>query len=138
MLPTPGRFLHGALVQQHRARREVREPDIVVVEPREVRFWDAARGPAHGSDPQALVPPARCAESHDEDGHFILPTVGRQTTRPDGRTSCAGIRDRDTAGRRYRAPTPACTGFAPAPSGHRATHDRARWRHGRAAAYPNA
>src|SRR4051794_26552182 len=46
-------------------RREVRHPDIVVVQSRRVFLADAARRTSHRAEAQALVPLAWCAESDD-------------------------------------------------------------------------
>ena len=54
---------------QFGAGRQVREPDVVVVEPGEVTLRNAARRAPHRPEPQTFAGLSRCAELHNENGH---------------------------------------------------------------------
>src|SRR5262249_14803798 len=53
--------------QERAARREVRRPQIVVVEPRVIRFPDAARRTPHRAEPQSFAACARRPQPDDAD-----------------------------------------------------------------------
>src|SRR5581483_6484940 len=55
--------------EQLEARREVREPNVVVIELRVIALLHAARRLAHGAEPQALAFLARRAQTDDAHAH---------------------------------------------------------------------
>jgi len=57
---------------QFGAGREIRQPHIVVIKLRELRFGHTARGPAHGAEADSFAGLSRGAESNDSDGHSFI------------------------------------------------------------------
>ena len=66
--------LHGCF-DEFRAGREVREPDIVVIEAGKVILGHAARRTPYRAQSRALAFATRRAELNDIDGHMSLTTV---------------------------------------------------------------
>src|ERR1700741_752858 len=100
-----------------RARRQVRQPDIVEVEARIVRLLHAARRPPHGAKAQALAARARATETDYADHRFPAPPRAgwfprirwsrRSIRPPSARRACARRRDRSAACRRRTRRAPA-------------------------------
>src|SRR6185436_14637831 len=69
--PFVGERLRGGELEERRARREVGQPEVEVVEPREILLLHAPRRPAHGAQPDAFPFRARRAESNDAYRHYL-------------------------------------------------------------------
>ena len=64
-----------------RARGKLRQPDVVVIAPRVVGLWHAARLAAHCPDPSPLVGATGCSESDNSHCHSVLSPDRRQRCR---------------------------------------------------------
>jgi hypothetical protein len=89
------RFFH-----QFSAWRQVREPDIIVVESAEVGLSNPTRRPPHRAEPQTFSSLSRRAKSDDEDRHkSSTPSVPRGVPGP-GRKALMSAAHRRAASRR--------------------------------------
>src|SRR6185503_531995 len=68
--PFVGERLRGGELEERRARREVGQPEVEVVEPREILLLHAPRRTAHGAQPDAFPFRARRPESNDAYPHY--------------------------------------------------------------------
>src|SRR5574341_953930 len=66
------------------ARREIRQPEVVVIAPREIRLAHAARRAPHGAEARALAFGARATEPDDANRHFRFPSGMYSTVRSNG------------------------------------------------------
>ena len=67
----PGAIIGGMLrlLDEFGAGGKVGEPDVVVIELREVLLADSTRRPAYGAEAKSFAGPTRTTEANDGDGH---------------------------------------------------------------------